>query len=263
MQVVVTGSVGFIGSHLVAELRRLGHDVVGIDRRWSGDRRDRRWDLTEPDIQPALSALMASADAGFHLAGRPGVREGGPDADRLRHRDNVVATRALFGATPLGVPVVATSSSSVHGGSAPGPPPRPSRESDPLRPVGGYARSKARMGRLCRERIEAGGRVSIVRPFTVAGEGHRPDVALARWIDAARSGLPIRLFGSPARSRDVTDVRHVVRGLIGAAEAGHVGPLNLGTGVSHRIVDLAGAVMRVVERMVTSSDRPLAALESS
>src|SRR5216683_1083787 len=31
MKCVVTGAAGFIGSHLSAELLRLGHDVVGID----------------------------------------------------------------------------------------------------------------------------------------------------------------------------------------------------------------------------------------
>ena len=36
MKIVVTGAAGFIGSHLVEELVRLNHKVVGIDNLNSG-----------------------------------------------------------------------------------------------------------------------------------------------------------------------------------------------------------------------------------
>ena len=37
MKILVTGSAGFIGSHLVDELTKLGHDVYGIDNMIGGD----------------------------------------------------------------------------------------------------------------------------------------------------------------------------------------------------------------------------------
>lgn len=38
MKIIVTGSAGFIGSHLVDNLTRLGHDVYGIDSMVGGDK---------------------------------------------------------------------------------------------------------------------------------------------------------------------------------------------------------------------------------
>ena len=188
---------------------------------------------------PRVEDALATAEVVFHLAGRPGVRDGGPGAEAARARDNVAATAAVLRLVPRDTPLVVASSSSVYGGADD----RPSREDDPLRPLGGYAHSKAAVERLCHER---GGAVTIVRPFTVAGEGQRPDMALARWIAAVRAGRPIRILGSPARTRDVTDVRDVVEALRRIADRGVTGTLNIGTGRPRTLADLAAAVCRAL-----------------
>jgi nucleoside-diphosphate-sugar epimerase len=238
MAVVVTGAAGFLGRALVAALAADGTAVVALDRRPPPDGpgvRALRGDLVGGD--PAVTSALRAADAVFHLAGRPGVRDTGPDADAARARDNVAATAAVLDAVPRGTPLVVTSSSSVYGGAAG----RPSREGDPLRPLGGYARSKVAVELLC-----AGRPVAVLRPFTVAGEGQRPDMALARWIAAVGAGRPIRVLGSPSRTRDVTDVRDLVRAVRLAAERGVSGPLNVGTGRPRTLADLAAAVCRVL-----------------
>jgi nucleoside-diphosphate-sugar epimerase len=140
----------------------------------------------------------------------------------------------------------------VYGGAAG----RPSRESDPLHPLGAYARSKAAAELLC-----AGRPAAVLRPFTVAGEGQRPDMALARWIAAVRAGDPIRILGSTRRTRDVTDVRDVVRAARLAAERGVVGPLNVGTGRPRTLAELAGAVCRVLGAPAELVVGPAAAVE--
>lgn len=234
MAVVVTGAAGFLGRALVAALLADGVEVVGVDRVPTDGITA---DLLGGDGR--VVEALAGADAVFHLAGRPGVRDGGPVAAAARARDNVAATAAVLRMVPGATPLVVASSSSVYGGAAG----RPSREDDPLRPLGGYARSKAAVERLCRER---GGAVTIARPFTVAGEGQRPDMALARWIAAVRAGRPIRILGSPARTRDVTDVRDVVEALRRAADRGVRGPLNIGTGRPRTLAQLAAAVCRAL-----------------
>jgi nucleoside-diphosphate-sugar epimerase len=207
-----------------------------------------RADLLDGD--PLVTAALRAADAVFHLAGRPGVRDTGAEA--ARRRDNVAATAAVLAAVPRDTPLVVTSSSSVYGGAAG----RPSREGDPLRPLGGYARSKAAMEALCRSRP-----VAVLRPFTVAGEGQRPDMALARWIAAVRAGRPVEVYGSPARTRDVTDVRDLVRAARAAAERGVAGPVNVGTGRPRTLAELAAAVGRAVGAPVELVVRPAAAVE--
>lgn len=242
MAVVVTGSAGFIGRVLVRTLLDAGYAVTGVDRRPAPSPcRSLHVEIVADllDAHPEVEAALADAEAVIHLAGCPGVRDVRPDVNAHRHRDNVLTTAAVFAAVPPATQVVVATSSSVYGGSVRG---RPCAEDDPLAPRGGYAESKALAEALCRARLAAGGRVAIARPFTVVGEGQRPDMALAIWLADAAAGRPLRILGSPDRTRDVTDVRDVARVLVELVARGVTGPVNVGTGVGHRLADLAAAV---------------------
>lgn len=244
MRALITGSAGFIGSTLAATLEARGDEVIGVDRRPAMRPRHHVLDLAEQGRLAELAALASTVDVVFHLAARPGVREQETNTALNRRRDNVDATRNLMAATPLEIPMIVASSSSVYGGATYGTGrPRPSHEDDHLRPLGGYARSKAAMEALCEGRRARGGKVAVMRPFTVAGEGQRPDMAFSIWWGALRAGRPIRILGSPERTRDITDVRDAVEGLVRAADRGFEGTVNLGTGTGHRLVDMASAVL--------------------
>ena len=245
MAVVVTGSSGFIGSHLCAALRARDARPVGVDRVPSAAVPTIQADLANPSDE-ALDALR-TADAVWHLAALPGIRDRRPDIESLRYRDNVLAAGNVLKAVPLGTPLVVTSSSSVYGGSRHGGIDRPSRETDPLRPHGGYARSKVAMERLCARRAASGGRIAIARPFTVAGEGQRSDMAIATWIESIRAGKAVTVLGSPERKRDVTDVRDVVRALVVMAERDVSGRINLGSGAANTLAEIVGAVSEALE----------------
>jgi nucleoside-diphosphate-sugar epimerase len=238
LTVVVTGSSGFIGRSLAAALGSLGHLVVGIDRQPGGSQATVEIGADLLDREDAVDSALREASAVFHLAGCPGVRDHAPDVARRRWSDNVLATERVLAAVPLHTPLVVTSSSSVYGGASG----RGCRETDALKPRGGYAHSKVAVERLCAARVAAGGTVAIARPFTVAGEYQRDDMAFAQWIEAARRGEPLRVLGSPARTRDVTDVRDVARALALLAERGATGPVNIGTGRAHRLDTLAAVV---------------------
>lgn len=243
MTVVVTGAAGFIGGHLVRALAGRGYRVAGIDRRPGVPAAAAialAADLSEPHDD--ADALLGEAEAVFHLAARSGVRDADVQAEAHRRRDNIEATRRVLHAVPLGVPLVVTSSSSVYGGTHG----RPCVETDPLRPIGGYAHSKVDVERLCAKRVSHGGLLAVARPFTVAGEGQRPDMAVARWLNHARARRPLRILGSPSRTRDLTDVRGVVEGLIRMAERGVRSTINLGTGRAHSLGAIAAAVCDAV-----------------
>jgi nucleoside-diphosphate-sugar epimerase len=241
---VVTGAAGFLGGHLVEALAARGGLVVGIDRRPgipSAAAVRIVADLTDP-FAPVDEPLRA-ADAVFHLAGCPGVRDARGDIEQRRRRDNVLAAERVLAAVPPSTPLVVTSSSSVYGGARGG---RACREDDALRPVGGYAWSKVALEARCVRRLERGGLVAVARPFTVAGERQRLDMAIARWTAAAFAGDPLRIYGSSARTRDITDVRGVVEGLIRLAEREVAGAVNLGSGDAHRLDVIAAAVAEAV-----------------
>lgn len=243
MTTVVTGAAGFIGRMLVRELAE--HEAVIAVDRLPQDPVPGVVALTADllDNDEAVRDALAGADRVYHLAGCPDVRDLRPDAGEWRYRDNVLATAAVLAAVPLRTPLLVTSSSSVYGGTRPG---RPSRETNRLRPRGGYAGSKALLEQVCEGRRHAGGEVLVVRPFTVAGEGQRPGMALSRWIEAARTGRALRLLGSPARSRDLTDVRQAAAALRDLAVSGASGTVNLGTGVARTLAEIVRAVERVL-----------------
>ncbi|HTE73146.1 MAG TPA: NAD(P)-dependent oxidoreductase [Actinomycetes bacterium] len=271
MSVVVTGSSGFVGRTVLAELARRGRTVVAVDRRPAGSGTGSpagasvggpaplvlTGDLLHRD--ELVDAALDAASAVLHLAGCPGVRDDAPDVDRRRHRDNVLATARVLAAVPAHVPVVVASSSSVYGGSTG----RPSRESDRPAPRGGYARSKVAVEELCARRAAAGGRVTAVRPFTVVGEGQRPDMAVARWLAAAYADRPLEVFGSLERTRDLTDVREVARVLATLAEPGcaPTGVLNVGTGRPHTLAEVVEAVAEATGRTARIRVTPAAAVE--
>lgn len=256
MPVVVTGAAGFIGGMLISALAADGERVVAIDRQplpvCHPGVTVLHADLLDRD--PAACDALAEADLVFHLAGWSGRRETDARPAARWYRDNVLATRVVLAAVPSRTPVVVTSSAAVYGRAG-----RPSREDDPVRPLGGYGRSKVEVERLCAQRFVTGGTVSVARPFTVVGEGQRPDMAIAGWIEAVRTGAPVRLVGSPWHTRDIVDVRDVIRSLRAMATHGVVGLLNIGSGAPRTLADMVAAVCRAVgapPELVILPDRP-------
>lgn len=246
MSIVVTGAAGFIGRVLVRCLADRGHRVVTIDRcpqPASAGVTVLTADLLDGD--PRVEVALREAEAVIHLAGSSGVRNYARGIDMVRWRDNVDATRRVAALVPLDVPLLVASSSSVYGGARFG---RASRESDPLQPRGGYARSKVDTERVCTRRAARHGHVLVVRPFTVVGEGQRADMALSRWASAVVAGKPLRIFGSLERTRDFTCVREVARGLAALLEAGATGVVNLGSGSPRTlrdVVEVLGSALQV------------------
>lgn len=106
MKILVTGSEGFIGQHLVHEFETAGHRVVGIDR-CNGD-------LTVPGVF-AHYLKVTNPDRVVHLAAQVGRLFG---EQNLRHTIDSNATMTTFVADACGwaeVPVLYTSTSEVYG----------------------------------------------------------------------------------------------------------------------------------------------------
>ena len=259
MSVVVTGAAGFVGQALTRRLVEHGHRVVAVDRTWQPNTAGVTV-LTAAllDRDALVEVALREADAVVHLAGCPGVRDTARDVEARRRRDNVEAARAVAELVRPDVPLLVASSSSVYGGARFG---RASRETDPLHPRGGYARSKAGTEQVCARRAADGGHVLVVRPFTVVGEGQRPDMALSRWAAAAMAGDPLRVFGSLDRTRDFTCVREVCRGLTALLESGAAGVVNLGSGSPRTLGEVVAALRTALATDVDVRVEPAAHYE--
>lgn len=112
VRVLITGSSGFIGSHLCRELRSVGHTVTGMDSK-EGPGQD------ASDPQAVRSLLESSkADVVVHLAAKVG-RLFGEDDVMLTTSDNAGMTSVVAQAAgELGVRMVYASTSEIYGDNA-------------------------------------------------------------------------------------------------------------------------------------------------
>ncbi len=254
-RVLVTGAAGFIGSHLVERLLSGDCEVVGVDAftgYYSRERKERNlapvasdpgFELVEGDLLTMdLEELLCGADAVLHLAGEPGVRRSwGGNFGRYVER-NVLTTQRLLEAVSGGYTrFVYISSSSVYGGDSG----VPVDEGHPLRPASPYGLSKLAAEELVElYRRECGVPATVLRYFTVYGPRQRPEMALARFLFAARKGRLVEVFGDGEQTRDMTYVLDAVEATAAALE-GAPGVYNVGGGTRATVNEMLDAVRRV------------------
>jgi UDP-glucuronate 4-epimerase len=280
MHVVVTGAAGFIGSHVCERLVARGHRVTAIDSfdgyLYPADLKRRTAAelsgiaLVEGDIcDPAAVARVIGKDVDVvcHLAALAGVRPSLADPARYV-RTNVEGTTVIAERMrALGLQrLVFASSSSVYG-AKPGADLRTVaafREDEPCTtPASPYAATK-RMGELLlstyRDLFGLG--VFALRYFTVYGPRQRPDMAIARFVDAVASERPITLFGDGTSRRDYTYVDDVVSGTVAAIERIRPGTYelyNLGGTHTISLAELVSIIENVVgkrARIERAPDQP-------
>jgi nucleoside-diphosphate-sugar epimerase len=230
MQALVTGCAGFVGSHLTDALLARGDRVRGVDAftdYYSADRkhhnldaaaRDERFELVEADLRVCdLIELLDGVDVVFHEAGQPGVRTSWATGFPEYVGHNVLATQRLLEALHAR-PVrrlVYASSSSIYGNAAR----YPTTEEDTPRPHSPYGVTKLAAEHLCNLYADNWGIPTVsLRYFTVYGPRQRPDMAFTRFIEAARSGRALPIFGDGEQVRDFTYVSDAVAATIAAAE---------------------------------------------
>ncbi len=234
MNFLVTGGVGFIGSHVCERLLEAGHAVCALD-----DLND----FYDPAIkQSTLRELQSRAqsfsfvhaditnrgevdeifgsmafDQIIHLAARAGVRPS-LESPALYQRVNVEGTvNVLEAARECGVKkITIASSSSVYGVNSK----VPFSEADPIfNAISPYAASKLGCEALGHVYHHVYGMdVCMLRFFTVYGPRQRPDLAIHKFARLMQSGQPIPVFGDGSTSRDYTYVDDTVDGVIAATE---------------------------------------------
>ncbi|SDJ87433.1 Nucleoside-diphosphate-sugar epimerase [Catalinimonas alkaloidigena] len=230
-RILLTGSAGFIGSHLAERLLRDGYAVTGVDnfdpfypRAVKEDNlsalRDhphftfRELDLTQPN---GLAQVTEPIDVVMHLAAKAGVR---PSIENpLSYLDyNVSATNYLLEwmKEKQVRNFVFASSSSVYGNRKE----IPFRETDNVDyPISPYAFSKKACELLNHTYHHLYGINTVnLRFFTVFGPRQRPDLAINKFVRQILNGQPLTMFGDGSTARDYTFVEDTVDGICRAIE---------------------------------------------
>ena len=243
LSVLVTGSSGFIGTHVVRHLHAAGHWVTGLDHIPPKDPLPEGVAFHVFDIRKG-ELPDRTFDAVVHLAALAGVRPS-ISCPLEYETTNVVGTiRLLEFCRRMGVPhFVFASSSSVYGPDTP----LPAEESTPANPCSPYALTKLhgeQWGRLY-ARLH-GLRFLALRFFSVWGPGQRPDLALEAFRRRIEAGRPVIINGDGSQRRDLTQVADVARAIELALRWPGPGAavLNVGTGRNHSVMDMLDAARR-------------------
>ncbi len=283
MRVFITGGAGYIGSHTILELLRVGHRVFSCDNYCNSSpeslkrvRRLANSDLEEANVDvrdgSKLANILAefSPDAVIHFAGLKSV--GASAQIPLEYYDNnVIGTLRLLEAMDGAgcKKIVFSSSATVYGE----PQYLPYDEAHPLNPVNTYGRTKLMAEQIiadwCRSRPSAS--AALLRYFNPVGahpSGHIgedpngiPDNLMpfiAQVAVGRRSHLSI--YGDDYKTKDGTGERdyihvvdlalaHVAAVEFATADRG-CDAFNIGTGTPYSVMDMVRGVERAASRSI-------------
>ena len=253
MKALITGSEGFVGRYLRAELLSAGYEVTGIDL--AAGEGTLAADLLDPEA--AESAVsQASPDVVFHLAGQADVGRSWQIPQKTIQINEIAALNLMEAVRKIcpGASAVLVGSSDQYGSL------REAgvsvSEETPMRPMNPYAVSKAAQEQLGRAYAAAYGlRICMTRSFNHGGAGQKPgfmipDFALGI-VKVERGEAETLPVGNLAARRDFTHVKDIVRAYRLIAEKGKPGEVyNVGSGKTWS----AGEVL---DRMVAMAACPV------
>lgn len=250
-RVLVTGSAGFLGSHLVEVLVSSDARVVGLDCLANPGRLKDVIDRVEYlsiDIASRdwMEKIPKKFDFIFHLAAfaAPSAAQENPE---LAFRQNVNGTQNVleFAMDSSVKKFVFMSAGALYTNV---PKYLPIDEKHPISPMQGVYATTKRIGELICEDFGRNYGLPYVyfRLFNTYGPRQSPEYLIPSFILQARSGENLTVFNGEIR-RDFSYVGDIVEALLRAASSEYRGgPVNLGTGIEHTIGEVA---KKIADRM--------------
>lgn len=229
MKVLITGANGFVGQHLVRELKNSGINVVSVGGHTAPSIDGEeciRLDLSNQE-EAHRELNFTGIDGVIHLAG---LAANGPSfSEPLKYINvnsaiqiNLMETALEQKCSPK---FVVVSSGSVYDASAP----LPITEKSPIKPSSPYSVSKLAQENLAFYYTTRGLECVIARPFNHIGPGQGPGFIVPdlaqQIVDVKKSGGEEIKVGNLSTKRDYTDVRDIVRAYRLLLEKGQSGEI--------------------------------------
>ncbi|MDQ7826049.1 MAG: SDR family oxidoreductase [Candidatus Eremiobacteraeota bacterium] len=250
-RILVTGGAGFIGSHLVRELLKRGHEVLCVDNLFTGSKENLRELMGERNFEfirhDIIEPLTVEVDEIYNLA---------CPASPIHYQYNPIKTikcstlgmiNMLGLAKRVKARILQASTSEVYGD----PEVHPQKESywGNVNPIGirsCYDEGKRVAECLCMDYHRMNGvDVKIVRIFNTYGPqmAQNDGRVVSNFLVQALKNEPITIYGDGTQTRSFMYVSDLVEGLIAMMECpAFIGPVNLGNPEEYTIKDIAEQV---------------------
>ena len=263
MKILITGAVGFIGSHTAERLQKMGHEVVGVDNfndYYSLELKQlNEKALNEKGITVLKLDLREITDINklpkdinyiFHYAAQPGISSTSTFEDYFTN--NVIATKNLIDyALQLDdlKLLVNIGTSSIYGLEA------TFSEDVAPKPASHYGVTKLTAEQLVLQKSrEQQFKSCSLRLYSVIGPRERPEKMYTKLIACGLNGEAFPLYeGSDKHLRSFTYVGDIVDGVvsvIGNEDRVNGEIINLGTEVEHTTQDGIDAVEKVLGKPI-------------
>jgi UDP-glucose 4-epimerase len=245
MRALVTGSAGFIGTHVSRALLADGFEVTGFDQKESA----------EPGVDSvigdfldvdSLTKTVTGHDVVIHIGAIGDVYLAATNPELAASVNVTGSTNIALAAEAAGARVVYASTWEVYGD----PVYEPVDERHPCEPDHPYNITKLAGERM----LLAANRlrdvpVIALRLGTAYGLGMRPNSVFEIFIEKARNSEPITIQGDGSQGRQFTHARDIARAFVLAAKSDARGmPLNV---VSEEMISIKQLAEMVTERFPT------------
>lgn len=236
--ILITGGLGFIGSHIADELME-DNQITIIDNLSTGNIKNLKTpehenlEIVEEDLRNTnLNDLTKDIDYIFHLAAMASVPLSVENPIECNDVNVNATVKLLKAAADNNVKkIVFSSSSAVYGENRN----MPLKETEPLMPTSPYAASKASCELYLRSFYDSYGlNYTALRYFNVFGpkqdKNSQYAAVIPNFISALVEGEQAVIYGDGEQTRDFVYVKDIVRANIAACESDYNGIVNVASG---------------------------------
>ena len=273
-KICVCGAGGFIGNHLVQNLRASGHYVVGADLKFPEFSITQANEFHQVDLRNQRSVrrlLTSDIEEIYQLAADMGgaafIFSGANDAD-IMHNSALINLNILHEMTFKKIPKIFYSSSACiypeHNQMDPENPTTSEASAYPAAPDSEYGWEKLFSERLYKNyQRNYGIRVRIARLHNVfgvesawTGGREKAPAALCRKVSEARPGGVVEVWGPGTQTRSFLGIDECIEGIHRLMKSDYSDPINLGSARMISVNDLVHLISRLVNKPVVIHNVP-------